>query len=179
MANKDASINQLDENEPRWFAVYTEFRKEKIAEKFLKKKGIETYLPLQKVMRRYKSKTKKLEIPLINCYLFVRITKKEYVKVLETDYISRFIKIGKDLIAIPDVEIEIIQRILGEKVAIEIEQNMFYQGDDVVIIRGSLMGLTGKLVEFHGKEKVVVQLNTISYSIQIEMDKSLLMKAES
>ena len=98
MANKDASINQLDENEPRWFAVYTEFKKEKIAEKFLKKKGIETYLPLQKVVRRYKSKTKKIEIPLINCYLFVRITKKEYVKVLETDYISRFIKIGKDLL---------------------------------------------------------------------------------
>ena len=179
MANVQTTINQLDENKPRWFAVYSAFKKEKFAKKFLDKKGIETYLPLQKVVRKYKTKVKKLEIPLINCYLFVRITKKEYVKVLETDYISRFIKIGKDLIAIPDVEIEIMQRILGENVAIEIEQNTFYQGDDVVITRGSLMGLTGKLVEFHGKEKVVVQLNTIGYSIQIEMDKSLLMKAES
>jgi transcription antitermination factor NusG len=179
MANVQTTINQLDENKPRWFAVYSAFKKEKFAKKFLDKKGIETYLPLQKVVRKYKTKVKKLEIPLINCYLFVRITKKEYVKVLETDYISRFIKIGKDLIAIPDVEIEIMQRILGENVAIEIEQNMFYQGDDVVITRGSLMGLTGKLVEFHGKEKVVVQLNTIGYSIQMEMDKSLLMKAES
>lgn len=179
MANVQSTINQLHEDEPRWFAIYSAFKKEKFAKNLLEKKGIETYLPLQKVVRKYKSKVKKLEIPLINCYLFVRITKQDYVKVLETDYISRFIKIGKDLIAIPDAEIEIMQRVLGENVKVEVEQSQFYQGDDVVITQGNLMGLTGKLVKFQGKEKVIVQLNTIGYSLQIEMDKSLLIKAES
>lgn len=178
MAKVTPSINQLHENQLRWFAIYSAFKKEKFAKKLLEKKGIETYLPLQKVVRRYERKIKKLEIPLINCYLFVRITKQDYVSVLETDYISRFVKIGKDLLAIPDEEIEIMQRILGENVAVEIEQNKFYQGDNVIITKGNLIGLTGKLVAFQGKEKVVVSLNTIGYSIQIEMDKSLLIKAK-
>ena len=170
------SINQLHENEPRWFAIYSSFKKEKVAKKLLEKKGIETYLPLQKVVRRYERKVKKLEIPLINCYLFVRVTKQDYVKVLETDYISRFVKIGKDLFAIPNEEIEVMQRILGENIEVEVEQSTFYQGDDLIITKGSLMGLTGKLVALHGKEKVVVSLDTIAYAIQIEMDKSFLMK---
>ena len=176
MVKMQTVINQLDEEIPRWFAIYVAFKKEKIAKKFLEKKGIETYLPLQKVVRKYERKIKKLEIPLINCYLFVRITKKDYVTVLETDYISRFVKIGKDLLAIPNAEIEIMQRILGEVSDLEIEQNRFYEGDEVLISKGNLTGLVGKLVSFQGKEKVVVQLNNIGYSIQMEMDKSLLTK---
>lgn len=176
MIKTQTSINQLQEKNPQWFAIYCAFKKEKFAKKLLEKKGIETYLPLQKVVRKYDRKIKKLEIPLINCYLFVRIIKSDYVTVLETDYISRFVKIGKDLLAIPDAEIEIMQRILGENIALEIEQSMFYQGDEVLITQGNLTGLTGKLVSFQGKEKVVVQLNTIGYSIQMEMEKNLLTK---
>jgi transcription antitermination factor NusG len=129
------------------------------------------------VIRKYERKVKKLEIPLINCYLFVRITKSEYVRVLETEYISRFIKIGKDLIAIPDAEIEILQRVLGENIELEVEQNTFYEGDEVIVSQGNLVGLKGKLVSFQGKEKVMVELATIGYSMLIEMDKSLLTKA--
>lgn len=176
MANTQTSINHLDGEKPRWFAIYSAFKKEKIAKKLLDKKGIETYLPIQKVIRKYERKVKKLEIPLINCYLFVRITKSEYVRVLETEYVSRFIKIGKDLIAIPDAEIEIMQRILGENLELDVEQNVFYEGDKIIISQGNLMGLTGKLVSFQGKEKVMVELNTIGYSMMIEMDKNLLTK---
>jgi transcription antitermination factor NusG len=86
------------------------------------------------------------------------------------------VKIGKDLLAIPNAEIEIMQRILGEISDLEIEQNRFYEGDEVLISKGNLTGLVGKLVSFQGKEKVVVQLNNIGYSIQMEMDKSLLTK---
>jgi transcription antitermination factor NusG len=177
MAKFEPSINQLHGENPRWFAVYSGFKKEKIAKNLLDKKGIETYFPIQKVIRKYERKVKKLEIPLINCYLFVRITKSEYVRVLETEYISRFIKIGKDLIAIPDAEIEILQRVLGENIELEVEQNTFYEGDEVIVSQGNLVGLKGKLVSFQGKEKVMVELATIGYSMLIEMDKSLLTKA--
>ncbi len=178
MAKIETSINQLDAETPRWFAVYSGFKKEKIAKNLLEKKGIEVYLPIQKVVRKYERKIKNLEVPLINCYLFVRITKSEYVRVLETEYVSRFIKIGKDLLAIPEAEIEIMQRILMENIQLEVEQNTFYQGDEVMISQGNLTGLTGKLVSFQGKEKVMVELATIGYSMMIEMDKNLLKKVQ-
>lgn len=171
------AINQLDAEKPQWFAIYVAFKKEKYAEKQLRKKNIETYLPLQQVTRQYVRKVKKLEIPLINCYLFVRIVKSEYVRVLETDYISRFVKIGKDLIAIPDIEIEILRKILNEKTEVIAEEKTFYKGEEVMISSGNLAGVKGKLVAFQGKEKVVVQLETIGYALQMEIDKSLLTKA--
>jgi transcriptional antiterminator RfaH len=170
------AINQLHEEKPQWFAIYVAFKKEKYAKQQLMKKGVETYLPLQKVVRQYERKVKKLEIPLINCYLFVRITKSEYVRVLETDYVSRFVKIGKDLIAIPDVEIEILQKVLEEKIEIEVEANAFHKGEDVIISSGNLAGVKGKLVAFQGKEKVVVQLDTIGYALQMEINKNLITK---
>lgn len=170
------AINQLHEEKPQWFAIYVAFKKEKYAKQQLIKKGVETYLPLQKVIRQYERKVKKLEIPLINCYLFVRITKSEYVRVLETDYIFRFVKLGKDLIAIPDEEIEILRKVLNEKVEIEVEENIFQKGEDIIISSGNLTGVKGKLIAFQGKEKVVVQLDTIGYALQMELDKSLITK---
>lgn len=170
------SINQLSEEKSQWFAIYVAFKKEKYAEKQLIKKNIETYLPLQRVIRQYERKVKKLNIPLINCYLFVRITKSQYVRVLETDYVSRFVKIGKDLIAIPDIEIEILQKVLNEKIEVEIEGKCFHKGEDIIISSGNLTGVKGKLVAFQGKEKVVVQLDTIGYALQMEINKNLITK---
>jgi transcription antitermination factor NusG len=65
---------------------------------------------------------------------------------------------------------------LGEISDLEIEQNRFYEGDEVLISKGNLIGLVGKLVSFQGKEKVMVELNTIGYSMMIEMDKNLITK---
>ncbi len=171
------SINQLNDEIPKWFAIYVGFKKEKSTQKQLVKKGIETYLPLQKVIRKYERKIRKTELPLINCYLFVKIIKSEYVRVLETDNVSRFVKIGKDLIAIPDIEIEILRKVLQEKDTVEADVNTFHKGEDVVIKNGNLAGLKGKLVEYQGKEKVVIQLETIGYSLKMEIDKKLLTRS--
>lgn len=170
------SINQLHEEESRWFAIYAAFKKEKYAEKQLRKKDIETYLPIQKIKRQYERKVKYVELPLINCYLFVKITKSEYVKVLETDYIIRFVKIGKDLLAIPNNEIETLRLVLDEKLNVEVEESRFYKGENVVISEGNLAGISGKLVAFQGKEKVMIELNSIGYTLQMELDKNLLKK---
>lgn len=176
MANLNKAINQLHETEPKWFAVYVAFRKEKFVKELLIKKGIEVYLPIQNIVRKYESKVKKLKTPLINCYIFVRIIRNDYVRVLETEHVIKFIKIGRDLIAIPDTEIEVMQHILGVGVKVKLDQTCVYEGDEVLVKEGSLMGLRGKLIKFHGKEGVVVELSTIGYTLQIEINKSLLTK---
>ena len=84
--SKDAPkpINQLHDTEARWFAVYTRYKREKIVRKQLSDKGIECYLPLQQFTRHYTRKVKQVQLPLISCYIFVKICKPEYIKVLET-----------------------------------------------------------------------------------------------
>src|SRR4030042_7161304 len=67
-----------------WFAAYTRSRAEKAVARELEKQHINYYLPLYKTIRQWSDRKKKVELPLIRSYIFVRITRKEYTKVVET-----------------------------------------------------------------------------------------------
>ena len=116
MSEKKTYEDHLHEQEPRWFAVYTRYKREKLVAKRLREKGIEVYLPLQHFTRKYTRKVKEVSLPLISCYVFTRIVKKEYVPVLETPDVVQFVRIAKNLISIPPHEIQILQRVVGEQI---------------------------------------------------------------
>ncbi len=170
--------NHLHDSEPRWFAVYTRYKREKVVLKALEQLGIEAYLPLQKVTRVYTRKIKKLELPLINCYIFVRIIKSQYVPVLEIPEVVRFVRIRKNLLAIPDEEINVLRRVVGEIDVIESEPLSYRPGDRVEIIGGNLTGIKGKLVEINAKDKVIIDLDTIGYSLIMEVDTKWIRKQQ-
>ncbi|MEL7222209.1 MAG: UpxY family transcription antiterminator [Bacteroidota bacterium] len=168
--------NHLHANEARWFAVYTGYKREKRVVSLLNKKGICAYVPLQKLTRYYTSKVKKVAIPLISCYVFVKIVQSEYVTVLETQFVQRFLKINQNLLAIPQKEIDLLRRIVGEQVEIEVDTAFWKQGDKVEVIAGQLTGLQGTLVEKRGEHKLIVTLNTLGYDLMMEIKPELLRK---
>ena len=171
--------NHLDDSTPKWFAVYTRFKGEKMAFRHLAKKGISVYLPLQKLTRRYTRKVKVVELPLISCYIFVKITKQEYVKVLETESVVDFVRFSNNLISIPEEEIETMKRVLGENWEVQIEQSKFEPGDLVEISAGNLIGLKGRLVDQRDKQQVLVDLERLGYTLRISVDKQLLRKVDT
>ena len=91
-------INHLSRIESKWFAVYTKYKCEKYVVDHLARKGIAAYVPLITKIKQYSSRVKRFDIPLINCYVFVKITKDQYIKVLETQYVMSFIKQRQNLI---------------------------------------------------------------------------------
>jgi transcription antitermination factor NusG len=135
----------------------------------LAKKGIIAYTPVNKIVRQYKRKRKVVDLPLINCYVFVQIRKAEYVPVLETEYVHRFITFSKNLIAIPDREILLLKRICREISEIKTEEISFQKGKEVEIIAGNLTGIKGKLVDDLGKN-FLVELEYIGIGLRIEVD---------
>ena len=167
-------INHLSDTERKWFAVYTKYKCEKYVVDHLSKKGIAAYVPLITKIKRYVSRVKRFDVPLINCYIFVNITKKEYVKVLDTQYVMSFIKQRQNLISIPQEEIDLLKRIVGEIENINVGAIEMTIGDEVEIIGGNLTGIKGRLVESEGKNKFVVQLASIGYQLSMIIDKSLL-----
>lgn len=174
--NKKKVVNQLDEHEARWFAVYTKFKREKQVLKQLTEKGIQAYLPLQSFTRRYTRKVRHVELPLINCYIFTKITKDEYVPVLETQDVVAFVKFAQDLIAIPTHEIEIMKRVVGEGIEIDVQAGSYQLGDEVEIIGGNLTGLRGWLVAADSEKNFVIELENLGYSLRMTVDPSLLSK---
>lgn len=173
------SENHLDSQEAKWFAVYTKYKREKLVHQRLNEKGIQTYLPLQQFTRRYTRKIKKVELPLISCYIFTKITKKEYVPVLETPDVVQFVQFSRNLIAIPEEEIRILQRVVGENVEIEMEPSSYKEGDAVEIIGGNLTGLKGKLVKKENKHRFFVELEKMGYALRMEIPLELLRKVRA
>jgi transcription antitermination factor NusG len=164
----------LHTSEPRWFAVCTRYKREKLVSKYLQDKGIQCYLPLQKVTRLYTRKIKKLEIPLINCYVFVQIIKEQYVPVLEIPDVVQFLKTARELIAIPEKEIETLRRITGEIPNVEVDQGVLKIGEEVEIISGSLFGMRGRLLRGLGPKNFVVELENLGYSLRMQMAPEIL-----
>lgn len=168
--------NHLHQTEARWFAVYTRSKSEKVVQRLLTNKNIESYLPLQSVTRRYTRKIKQYELPLITCYVFVKITKGEYVQVLETENVVKFIRFARNLLSIPEDEMSLLKRIVGEGENVVAEPGRFKEGDFVEVIGGKLTGLKGQMVERHGKKHMVVELESIGYTLRMTIDVALLRK---
>lgn len=162
-------INNLHATEARWFAIYTGFKREKIAARLLDKKNIVSYLPLQSFTRCYSKKTKKVALPLISCYVFVCITTEQYVTVLETEYVLRFLKLRGNLIAIPEREINLLKQVVGE-LEIEVDTKSLHKGDEVEVIAGQLTGLRGVLEEKRGEHKLIITLDTLGYDLRVEVN---------
>ncbi len=165
----------LDAIESRWFAVYTKHKCEKLATELLKRKNIDVYLPLRTVIRVYGRQKRKRFLPLIPAYIFVKIKKAEYVRVLETEKIMGIIKFCGEPMAIPEQEINILKRVVGDiSLDVELTPNaVLTPGDRVEVIGGSLTGLNGVLKEMRGNHKVVVELETLGYTLTITMNKNM------
>lgn len=174
-------INDLSQTEDRWFAVYTKYKCEKYVVDQLSRKGIAAYVPLVTKTKRYDSRIKTSQVPLINSHVFVQIKKSDYVRVLQTEYVLAFIKQRKNLIHIPNDEINLLKMIVGELENIEASDISFDNGDLVEIIGGNLTGIKGNLIQKEGRHRFIVQLSTIGMQLAMKIDKSnlrLLKKAQ-
>ena len=165
-------INQLDKDEARWFAVHTKFKCEKYVVALLERKSIHAYLPMRTNVRVYGGRKRSSEIPVISCYTFVKITEPEYIKVLETEHVLAFVRSAKNLIAIPEQEMLNLRRVaMDENLDWTISPElMMHEGKEVIVTAGSLAGMKGKVVKIEGKEKFLIELETLGHSILVTMD---------
>ncbi len=164
-------------NEPRWYAAYTKPRNEKKAFERLMANGIETYLPIQRRLKQWSDRKKMIEEPLFRSYIFVRITQKDYYNVLNTYGIVRYVTFEGKAVPIPDKQIDLIKNLLEQDVEVEVLEETLEPGAKVEVKFGTLIGLTGELIEHKGKQKVVVRLEHISHSLVVTLPTNHVTKA--
>lgn len=163
--------------ETKWYAIATRYKCEKQVLKDLFLKQVDAYVPLIEKVRRYSKKIKKYQIPLINCYVFVKIDDTERSKVLQTEHVINFIRPGKELTSIPQHEMDVLKRLVGDlDYEVQVLSEAFTEGDDVEIIKGPLLGLKGKLVSKENKNVVVINLENLGFQFCVTLHKSLLKK---
>jgi transcription antitermination factor NusG len=149
----------------KWYAIYTKHRHEKMVNKKLLSRGIESYLPLYSSLRLWKDRKEWVDLPVFPNYLFVHCELTNYISELRR--MRGVIKIVGHPApeSIPDSQIESIKKILTYS------PNWDYLdeipiGKEVLIINGCLKGVRGILVEKRNNLQLAVQIDLINNGIK-------------
>lgn len=156
-----------------WYVVYTRSRAEKKVHSELLNMDIESFLPMQKQLRKWKDRKKWVEIPLISGYCFVYISQKEYDRVLQADNVVCYITFDGKAAIIPKQQIEALRRIVDQyDFEVQITSENYEPGQTVEIINGPLVGVRGELVDIRGKHKFLLRVKEIEKSFTLEVPAS-------
>ncbi|MFQ5604258.1 MAG: UpxY family transcription antiterminator [bacterium] len=153
----------------QWYALYTRPRFEKKVDSLLKEKGMESFLPLRKVRKRWSDRWKIIEEPLFSCYVFVRIPFRQRIFALQTQGVVRMVTFDGRPSPIPDEEMAAVRRLLRSEVKFEISPYCFAIGQKVEIKYGPLAGVRGQLIEKRGQKKLLVGIEQIRQGLRIEI----------
>ena len=161
---------------PKWYAVYTRPRFEKQAFQRLQEQGIDAYLPLIKTMRQWSDRKKMVEIPLFSSYVFVNIDRRHYDQVLQTHGVVKYITFEGKAATIPPDQIDNLRIIVDSNAEVETTWEAQKKGDRVTVTAGSLKGLTGELISYGDRKKVLVRIDSIDQNLVVEVHPSLIEK---
>ena len=160
---------------PHWFALQTRARHEKVVHWELEKKGIETFLPLRRITRRWSDRLKKIEEPIFTNYLFVRLPLKNRIRVLETQGSIRLVGFHSWPVPIAEKELAAVKRFVDEEISVD-PYPYLSQGDRVYVRSGPLKGVEGFIVRKNRFARLVISLDLLTQSASVEISEALVEK---
>jgi len=174
-------LKETEDKKIHWFAAKTRPRQEKFIKERLNTLGIVNFIPLRTEVRQWKTRKKKVLIPVIPHLVFVQsdydtcfeIPNQYHIKIWYIkDYITK-----RNLI-VPDKQMEDFMFLLNSKEGnVKIINTELEKGDRVVVKEGSFKGIEGELIRVENKSKVVVHLEGI-IAISVEIESAFLEKIE-
>jgi transcription antitermination factor NusG len=160
-----------------WLVFYTKSRQEKKVNELLSRRGFEVFLPLQKVMRQWSDRKKKVEVPLFNSYIFVLESIDKIPSILQTPGVAWNIRHNDKPAILHQKEMEVIKRFISSGLLLENQAvDNLVEGDPVEVVDGSLKGMLGQLVKTNDGEKFTIAIESIGQSMLVRIDPSLLKK---
>lgn len=137
-----------------WYVIYTKPRNEKKVAERLQQIGITVYCPMITVIKQWSDRKKKVQLPLLNSYVFVCLEDKEREKVFQVSGVVRYLFwLGKPAM-VREEEILALQEGLKEAMT-SFEVKGIKVGDLLPIPSGP----------FQGKEGIIKQIN--KHSLQL------------
>jgi transcription antitermination factor NusG len=153
---------------PKWYALYLRSRYEKKVNTELKKKKVETFLPLIEEVHIWSDRKKKVMEPLFRGYIFVNTDLRDKETILMTEGVVRFVGINQKPSWIPELQIDWLRRIVDKSMDVQREQYLEV-GKKVKIIAGPLTGIEGVVHRIHGILRVVISIAAIEQSVSVQV----------
>jgi transcription termination/antitermination protein NusG len=158
---------------PRWRVLWTHSNCEQLVHDQLATKGFELFLPTVEAWCRRGGVRRLARLPLFRGYFFLRhaIDKAAYVEICKARGLVRILGERWDqLAAVPDTEIEAIQRLVGSGLPM-LPHPYLREGQRVRITRGPLADVEGIVVRMNPKKGLlVVSVNLLRRSVAVQLD---------
>jgi len=155
-----------------WYAIHTRSHFEQKVFDGICGKSVEAFLPKIQVMSRRKDRRKKIMIPLLPGYVFVRFQMEPevYWEIIKTVGVVRMIGFMGKPVCAKDEEINSLMILNGTDRTVH-NQEFMKAGDRVMIMEGPLKGLVGFYLRHKGQsEKVVVSIELLQRSLAVEIE---------
>lgn len=157
-----------------WYALYTRGRHEKFVENQLSQRGIETYLPLQRIIRNWSDRKKEIQTPLFQSYIFARFSQTEKRKVLTSPGVVRIVGSShSSAYKVPEKDLNAIRLFLDQDLRID-PFPYFKKGVRVYVRSGVFKGVEGYVVQKNSQHRLVISLDVLMQSISVEIDQACL-----
>ncbi len=152
-----------------WYAAYVKHQHEKKVAQLLELRGLDVFLPQQKVVHRWKDRNKTLFLPLFSGYVFLNSTLQDEIQILNTPGVFFLVASAGRACPIPRQEIESIRRITESGIQ-ALPHPFVGTGDRVRIFSGPLSGVTGILTRFKNQYRVVLAVELLQQAVSIEVE---------
>jgi transcription antitermination factor NusG len=167
------SMPYLSTAEAHWYAVYTNARHENAVADHLKSKDIEVFVPTMAVVRSWKDRKMKLQIPAFPGYVFTKICLGGRVQVISVPGVIRILSFNGVPARLDEAEIENI-RLCQQRGALMESRPLFEVGERVRVKSGVLEGLEGFVSRCKDERRLIVPLSHINQSLAVQVDIDLL-----
>lgn len=160
---------------PKWYAVYVKSRFEKKSAWLLERDGVKVYLPLITIVKLWSDRRKKVEEPLFKSYIFVYTDMKNYFDILNVPGVVKFVHFEGKPVDIPENQINAIHEYVGQ-VSInkeEVKIDNLQLGQKVIVKYGAMKGIEGDLLEFKGKQWIVVDFEMFGRKLPVQVEKAM------
>lgn len=173
MASVRSSVKGVQTTQKLWFALYTMPNHERVVLAALRKKGVEAFLPLHRVLCRRNGSKKWVEVPLFRSYVFVHVSPRswEYYQAIDAPGCLYILSNRGTPLPIPESEIEALRILVSQPDYELIVYERLWVGRDVLLVDGPFKGATGKLVRVN-REKFcfVVNISLLGRSVSVDVD---------
>jgi transcription antitermination factor NusG len=154
--------------DPRWHVVYTKPKSERKVATSISNMGLESYLPLQKVIRQWSDRKKSIEMPLFPNYVFVKVDSETRVRLYSINELIRFVSIERRPVIVRENEIQTLKKVLNEGNEVSNEE-YFQNGMKVRIKHGQFEGLEGVIIKKSSSTRILLRIDGLmkAYSFNI------------
>jgi transcriptional antiterminator RfaH len=148
--------------EKHWLVIYTKPRSEKKVEQRLIESGIEAYCPTYKTLKQWSDRKKKVELPLLPSYVFVKVNESERLEVLKDPGAMNFIFWQGKPAVVRSEEVDALKSEMHDLIIPEAQV-----GNILVIEQGAFKGQEGK-VKMISDNHIFLILESLNLTIQLK-----------